>query len=110
MRTVLIGNVRNGDVGEYMGRPMGDRKGSLFANNYRMYDETERQNVIAAFRADIKFILGSDSPLGERYRKELERLRRLAERPGGVTLVCWCAPRRCHTEVIRDFILEGDHA
>lgn len=48
-------------------------------------------------------------------QEEIPRLRALAER-GPLTLVCWCAPKRCHAEVIRElllgpcpFIPPGDH-
>jgi hypothetical protein len=33
-------------------------------------------------------------------------LERLAARPQGVTLVCWCHPQRCHAHVIQSLIQE----
>ena len=32
--------------------------------------------------------------------QELRRLRDLALRPEGVVLLCWCAPKACHGDVI----------
>ncbi len=39
---------------------------------------------------------------------ELDRLRKLYKKHGKLRLFCWCAPKRCHAETIKQLILQGD--
>ena len=41
-----------------------------------------------------------------RFTAELERLKKLHVEYGKLRLFCWCAPKRCHAETIKQF-LEG---
>lgn len=40
------------------------------------------------------------------YYEEILRLKKLYDKYGKLRLFCWCAPKRCHSETIRDYILE----
>jgi len=42
-----------------------------------------------------------------RVRNELNRLYRLYKQYGCLKLYCWCAPKRCHAETIRDVLMEA---
>jgi hypothetical protein len=105
--TIRIGNVHSGDKGEYVGRAIRGRKGSPLANPFPMQREADRSRVIAAYNSWLSAELaqGADSPRRRDVERELFRLRALAMRPEGVTLLCWCAPKPCHAEVIRDMLL-----
>jgi len=85
-----IGNKRRGDRGVYVGRP------SPLGNPYAMAHEGQRDGVVDAYARWLEDRMRERGPV----RAEIERL---ASLPDG-TLVCWCAPRRCHAEVIRDWI------
>jgi hypothetical protein len=42
---------------------------------------------------------------GNAVRRELERLAATYRRDGQLTLRCWCAPRPCHADVVREAVL-----
>ena len=43
------------------------------------------------------------------FSTQIDELQRLYDqvKAGPLVLVCWCAPKPCHAEIIRDFLLEG---
>jgi len=108
MITVRIGHV-NRDAGEYIGRPIRGRPGSPLGNQNRIdHPITSRANrakSIEKYRAWIwRFAPGDNAEY-----TELRRLFALAQRPGGVTLVCWCRDTSqtspaCHGDVIKSVL------
>jgi len=100
--TVTIGNKRHGAIGEYVGRP------SPLGNPNPLDDDDEDSRY-----QNIYGYLGYRSWLLKKIREddkavcdELRRLRRLLEQNGKLTLVCWCAPKLCHAEVIKEILLK----
>lgn len=85
-----VGNRRRGDRGEYVGRP------SPLGNPFAMAFESQRDGVVDAYALWLEARMREDGP----ERAEIDRLAAL---PDG-TLICWCAPARCHADVIRDWI------
>ena len=85
-----IGNRRRGDRGEYVGRP------SPLGNPFAMTSEGQRDAVVDAYARWLDKRMKEDGP----ERAEVERL--AASLDG--TLVCWCAPARCHASVIVEWI------
>ena len=85
-----VGNRRRGDRGEYVGRP------SPLGNPFVMPFESQRDGVVDAYARWLEARMQENGP----ERTEIERL---AASPDG-TLVCWCAPARCHADVIADWI------
>lgn len=82
---------------------------SVLANPYRMKNplETERRKVIKEFK---KFLTKEEqwkeaSPVREEILSLAARLK------GGekIALKCWCAPKKCHGDVIRDAVLSIAH-
>lgn len=70
----------------YIGRP------TIFGNPIRLADPTdegERERVIVQYAEYFQTRIASDAV----FRRAVEALR-------GRDLGCWCAPRRCHGEVI----------
>ncbi len=99
---IFIGNKKFGCTkGEYVGRP------SPLGNPFPLLSEEERDIVIEKYKSWIETKINQGD---EKILRELLRLRDLALRPEGVILLCWCAPQRCHAEVIRDMILLVDQA
>jgi Domain of unknown function (DUF4326) len=70
----------------YIGRP------TIFGNPFRLADPTddaEREGVLVRYAEYFQARIASDLE----FRRAVESLR-------GRDLGCWCAPRRCHGEVI----------
>ena len=88
------GEVRNGTVRIYVGRP------SPLGNPFVIGRDGDRDGVIKKYR---------DWMIGELRREEpsvideLLRIEALGKK-GTVELECWCAPLRCHAEVIKEVI------
>lgn len=77
-----------------MGRP------SVLGNPFKLNKESEREEVIAKYREWLK----------ERIRQfdievtlELYRLKEIADK-GDLVLICWCSPKHCHAEVIKEYL------
>lgn len=84
----------------YIGRAMGSRTASPLANPYPLPSEEERSEVLKRYAAWLQHELHTQGPAFH----ELLRLLSLAT-SGGVVLCCWCAPRLCHGQEIRQALL-----
>ena len=80
----------------YVGRP------SILGNPFRIGPDGDRDSVIAKYKI---WILGQIETNGA-VRAELVKIKRLAEK-GNVVLYCWCAPLKCHADVIKSLIETG---
>lgn len=77
----------------YIGRatPRQGLKASIWCNKYKIGSDGSREEVIAKYRADLL----NDPEL-------LAQLPTLRGRP----LACWCAPERCHGEILIELLNE----
>lgn len=85
-----------GFVGEnkiYIGRSNRNLVGSVLANPFKINSTTSRTEVITKYRA----WLWNEYQKGGEVYKELHRLAKLPE----LELVCWCAPKACHGDVVK---------
>lgn len=83
---------------EYVGRP-----GPL-GNPFILGQDGTREQVIAKYRTWLQALWFDDC--GPNPQKtELTRLIDLYKDKGTLTLVCWCAPKACHGDVIREAII-----
>lgn len=71
----------------YVGRP------SKWGNPYKMYGETARQPVIDAYRSMLLHESTNPKSIYHQMRKVREELK-------GKDLVCWCAPKSCHADIL----------
>lgn len=92
---VHLGNKKLGDEGEYIGRP------SPLGNPFPARTEEDRDDAIEKYQ--VWFFQKIDEG-DERVVRELEKLLELARRPDGVVLLCWCYPKRCHGEIIKEVL------
>ena len=92
---VTIGNKYHGDVGEYIGR------GSPLGNPYPISKTNPREEVIAAYAQYLNKEIEAQNPA---IVNELNRITDILLRTGSVTLVCFCPPKPCHGDIIRDVI------
>ena len=94
--SIIVGRTRRGLSSSLPGQVYVGRPGPL-GNPFAIGRDGTREEVIAKYR----------TWLWDRIRKphspQLAELRRLLApaRAGPLELLCWCAPRPCHAEVIR---------
>lgn len=98
MVVIVVRNKRHGAKGEYVGRP------SPLGNPFPLEREADRDTVIDKYEAWLRQRVTSGD---KKVVDELRRLRRLAEEREELVLTCWCAPRRCHADVVKRLIEEG---
>lgn len=95
---IIISNKKRGGQGHYVGRP------SPLGNPFVLKDENERERVIAQYAAWLEERLEAGD---DRVRSELNRLYRKLVQTERLELTCWCSPRRCHAEVIAEFLAQA---
>src|ERR1051325_8098751 len=93
---ITIGNKRQGARGIYVGRP------SPLGNPFQMRSEADRAAVIRAYERWLREQLHDEQSAASRGIRELAE--RARKQDG--CLVCWCAPRPCHADVIKRVIEE----
>lgn len=86
--------VPSGGHHEYIGRP------SVLGNPYRIGIDGDRAQVIEKFRAHLDEVLQDPTHPVTRRITELA----LIARDGDLFLVCFCAPKSCHGDVIKEAI------
>jgi hypothetical protein len=91
---ITIGNKHHDSRGVYVGRP------TVLGNPYTLKMYT-RPDAIARYRIWLR----QQWPLQGEVHAALLQLARLYKAREQLTLVCWCAPQRCHAEVIREAVL-----
>ena len=95
--TIEVINRRTTTSGEYVGRP------SPLGNPFQLAGHT-RDDVIDAYVEWLAFkIRTKDSTVCG----ELERLRQKAIKNKKLVLACWCAPLRCHAQVIAETLAKA---
>ena len=91
---ITIVNKHHDSSGVYVGRP------TVLGNPYTLEAYT-RTDAIARYRIWLR---QQWQRHGEVHAALLQLARRYQEREQ-LTLLCWCAPQRCHAEVIREAVL-----
>lgn len=89
----------------YIGRPspmFPQYVGSPLANPYHLVDEEDRIRILNDYRWWMQHKTTGDQT--DPAFQEVVRILRLSLRSEGVTLACWCAPKPCHGQVIREFV------
>ena len=72
---------------------------SFFGNPFIMKDESERNDVCEKYKEWFYSELFDSA-----VQAELFILKETYKQYGRLNLFCWCAPKRCHAEIIRDYI------
>jgi hypothetical protein len=82
--------------GEYIGR------GNVLGNPFRMRNEEEREFVIKQYR---QWLWNKIRDKDIKVHKELDRLLDVYRSRGELNLICWCAPKQCHGDIIRSCLI-----
>lgn len=96
---IEIKNLRNGFTDSATAFRV-DRK-SVVGNPYFMCSEKERDKVCEKYKLYFKNTLLKDEVALEYLRDMYRALKKY----GHIELYCWCAPKRCHAETIKEFLL-----
>lgn len=94
--SITVVNKKLGGRGEYIGRP------SLLGNPFVMRSESERERVVRQYEQWLRAQIQRRNPA---VCGELNRLYHIAM-SGDLNLVCWCAPRACHGDVVKKVLEE----
>ena len=101
--SVKIINLRTGQPYDFRC----DRK-SPVGNPFTMYNESERDKVCEQYESLFDQTMHDDTlddnTVGK-FRAYIQEIVNFHNQHGHVTLACWCAPKRCHCETIKQWIL-----
>ena len=93
MGRITVANKKNyNGPGVYIGRP------SPLGNPFPLTNEAHRKDVIDLYRDWLKEMYAQH---GHVY----DELHRLAAMEEDIILICWCAPKACHGDVIKKAII-----
>ena len=77
-------------------------RSSVLGNVYKMKDNSEEERDRVCDLYEVYFNK-KVKEIGE-FRNEVIRIYRMVRDGKDVALGCWCAPKRCHAEYIKEFI------
>lgn len=97
-RPIIIVNKHHGKSGEYIGR------GSPLGNPFVIGKDGSREQVIAKYRVWLNEQLMRKNPV---VLDELNRLGNKAIDEKGLALQCFCYPKPCHGEVIKEKLVKA---
>jgi hypothetical protein len=92
---IKVARKGQGFKGVYVGRP------TPLGNPFRLEKEDQREEVVARYATWLEEELRQGN---REVAQALEELYRRLKRQGALTLLCFCAPRRCHAEVIAEHL------
>lgn len=97
-RPITIVNKHHGKSGEYIGR------GSPLGNPFVIGKDGSREQVIAKYRVWLNEQIMRKNPV---ILDELNRLGNKAIDEKGLALQCFCYPKPCHGEVIKEKLVKA---
>lgn len=97
-RPIIIVNKHHGKSGEYIGR------GSPLGNPFIIGKDGSREQVIAKYRVWLNEQIMRKNPV---VLDELNRLGNKAIDEKGLALQCFCYPKPCHGEVIKEKLVKA---
>ena len=107
MYNIIIGNLRDkmkeglNNLKPYEIRV--DRGNKILGNRFIMRNESERDSVCNEYQEWFDRQIANKD---EEVLKELRRIWKIWKEHKTIYLYCWCAPKRCHAETIKNFLLK----
>ena len=77
-------------------------RSSWFGNRFKMKNESERDKVCEQYKNWFY-----DELYDSTMQAELSLLKSILVQYGILNLFCWCAPKRCHADIIKDYLVEN---
>lgn len=78
-----------------------DRFNKILGNKFYMQSENDRDRVCTLYR---EWFTQQIKCRNELVLNELRRIYRIYKQYGKLRLFCWCAPKKCHAETIKEFL------
>lgn len=75
-------------------------RSSVLGNPFYMANETQRDTVCDKYAVYFERMESFDKD----FKAELDRLYSILKEFGKLELFCWCAPKRCHAETIKEYL------
>lgn len=83
---------------------------SILGNPFYMKSESERDDVCNKyqmyFEKQFKDCVENNIEFSNQFINELQKLVEIYKKHQKLRLFCWCSPKRCHAETIRDYVLD----
>ena len=76
-------------------------RASILGNPYHMVDESQRDTVCNQYE---KYFNENMKHPDTAFYNEVQRLYNIMKEYGKLELYCWCAPKRCHAETIKQYL------
>ena len=76
-------------------------RASILGNPFYMHDESQRNRVCEQYE---EYFYGKMQHTDTDFYKEVMRLHQILQKFGKLELYCWCTPKRCHAETIKNYI------
>lgn len=90
---------------EYIGRP--SPLGNPFShlpNTLAKFKVKDRDEAVDRYEEYLRSLINTEE--GVDITREMKRLYKKLIQEGSLSLVCWCAPKRCHGDVIKKLLEE----
>ena len=78
---------------------------SILGNPYYLSNEEDRDKVCDKYNHYFNNLV-SDLDQHKKFKLALDILIKLYQKYGKLNLFCWCAPKRCHVEIIKQYLEE----
>ena len=78
---------------------------SPVGNPYTMHNESERDEVCEQYAILFDQTMHNNNNTSK-FKAYIQRIVDFHKQHGHVTLACWCAPKRCHCEIIKQWVLK----
>ena len=76
-------------------------RSSILGNPFTMTSEKDRDLVCNKYKVWF-YNVNTKAQI----QNELNRLKEILSKYGKLNLFCWCSPKRCHAETIKEYLLE----
>lgn len=88
----------------YCGRPsvLGNKYSHIPTGTKAQFIVATREEAIAKHKEDFYKSIETDKFVREELMKIAEHLKQ----HGQINLVCWCAPKSCHCDTIKEYLLQ----
>ncbi len=86
-------------------------RSSILGNPFYMKNESQRDDVCNKyqiyFNKQFNYCIENDVQFSKLFIQELQRLVKIYKLYNKLRLFCWCTPKRCHAETIKNYILDN---
>lgn len=77
-------------------------RGTPFGNPFKLHSEKERQDVCDKYHAYFYEKLKANA----KFKANVDDLEKIYKLYGKLELLCWCAPKPCHADIIRLYLIK----